>query len=627
MVYFSSWPETEVPSTEAMTMQEVEMELARKLLQEVWGYSAFRPLQEPSIACALRHQDSLTVLPTGGGKSLCFQVPALCFDGMAVVVSPLISLMQDQVDSLRACGINAYFVNSTQSVAEKRQIAQEIRQGRVKLLYMAPERLLGQRTLEFLQQCRVSFFAIDEAHCISAWGHDFRPEYRGLRVLKQRFPQVAVHAYTATASDSVRRDIADQLGLADPEILVGSFDRPNLTFRMIRSQDRLEQVCEVVGRHRGEAGIVYCISRKDVERMAEALSRRQIKALPYHAGMEDAQRKANQLAFINEEVDVIVATVAFGMGIDKPNVRYVVHAGMPKSIEHYQQESGRAGRDGLEAECVLFYHGGDAMTWRRIMEDGAEPEGALRSLDAMTALCTGITCRHRAIVEYFGEEFLSANCGACDICLGEVRYVDQPVVLAQKILSCVLRLRERFGADHTAKVLIGAKEGRILELGHQRLSTYGLLEGEASVAVKAWIQQLIDQRFLLRHVDYQTLAVTEAGRRLLHGDGEVVLTVVETRRTKRAERAPAKRAEVTWEGVDRPLFEHLRVIRRDLAEKRSVPAYIIFGDATLRELARQRPSNLVELGRIRGIGERKLEEFGSQILTAIAEFDSRVDVH
>ncbi len=591
--------------------------MVSKVLQETWGYDSFRPLQEESIRCVLSARDSLTVLPTGGGKSLCFQAPAMCLPGMAVVVSPLISLMKDQVDSLLANGVEAAFVNSTQSADEKREVAERIRKGKLKLLYVAPERLLTDRMLSFLQQTDVSFFAIDEAHCISNWGHDFRPEYRGLRILKEHFPTTAVHAYTATASETVRGDIVDQLGLNRAVVLVGDFDRPNLVYRMLRAANRLQQVMEVISRHPGESGIVYCISRKEVERTAGALTSMGCRALPYHAGMDDSDRKANQDSFIKEKCNIIVATVAFGMGIDKSNVRLVVHAGMPKSIEHYQQESGRAGRDGLQSECVLLYSGGDVVTWKMIMEkDGQEASpGAIASLQAMSELCGGATCRHRAIVQYFGQEYATDNCNACDVCLDELDLVADPITLSQKILSCVVRLDQRFGASHTAKVLTGSTEPRIRELGHDKLSTYNLLADEGIKAVRMWIDQLIVQGFLLRSGEYQTLLLTESGRRLLKRDGAPKLTVASTPKSRRLPETTQ-----SWDDVDRGLFESLRELRSRLASERNVPAYIIFGDATLRDFARIRPSTIELLSQVRGVGERKREDFGQTFVTAIRDY-------
>jgi ATP-dependent DNA helicase RecQ len=600
-------------------MSTAELSQAEKVLRDVWGYDAFRPLQEKSIRCVLDRRDSLTVLPTGGGKSICFQAPALCVDGMAVVVSPLISLMKDQVDALHACGVSAAFVNSSQSNDEKRIVAEQMRAGTLKLLYVAPERLLTDRMLDFLRQTKLSFFAIDEAHCISNWGHDFRPEYRGLRVLKEHFPETSIHAYTATASEPVRDDIVAQLGLNHAAMLVGDFDRPNLVYRMMRANNRMQQVVEIVGRHKGESCIVYCISRKEVERTSEVLRQMGCTALPYHAGLDDAQRKANQDAFIKEQCDVIVATVAFGMGIDKSNVRCVIHAGMPKSIEHYQQESGRAGRDGLESECVLLYSGADFMTWKKIMESDnqAAYEGAVKSLNAMNNLCSSAVCRHRAIVEYFGQQYTHPACDACDVCLDELELVEDPLTIGQKILSCVVRLEERFGAMHTAKVLVGADELRIRELKHNNLSTYGLMATEGLAAVRIWIDQLVSQGFLQRTGEYQVLSLTESGRRLLRRDGNPRLTVaVQPVAKKRG----ASGVEPSWEGVDRGLFDGLRKLRSELALERGVPAYVIFGDEPLRDFARYRPTTVAKFATIRGVGEQKKQDFANTFIAAIRDY-------
>ena len=603
-------------------MSTTALPQAEKVLRDVWGYDSFRPLQEKSIRCVLDRRDSLTVLPTGGGKSICFQVPALCLDGMAVVVSPLISLMKDQVDALQACGVAAAFVNSSQSMEEKRVVAEQMRAGTLKLLYVAPERLLTDRMLDFLSNSKVSFFAIDEAHCISNWGHDFRPEYRGLRVLKDRFPNSSIHAFTATASGPVREDIVSQLGLDNASVLVGDFDRPNLIYRMLRANSRMQQVVEVLTRHRGESCVVYCISRKEVERTAEVLKQMGFSALPYHAGLDDAQRKANQDAFIKEQCDVIVATVAFGMGIDKSNVRCVVHAGMPKSIEHYQQESGRAGRDGLESECVLLYSGADFMTWKKIMESDNQAafEGAVKALNSMNNLCSSTVCRHRALVEYFGQTYAHPSCDACDVCLDELELAEDPITISQKILSCVVRLEERFGAVHTAKVLIGADEPRIHELKHDKLSTYGLMASEGLAAVRMWIDQLVSQGFLKRTGEYQVLALTDTGRRLLKRDGNPRLTVAAK---PAAKKRSAPGGEPSWDGVDRGLFDALRKLRSDLALARGVPAYVIFGDEPLRDFARYRPTSVAKFATIRGVGEQKKEDFANTFVSAISEYSKQ----
>lgn len=590
---------------------------AEETLRRVWGYETFRPLQQAAVAAALSGYDSLVVLPTGGGKSLCFQVPALCLDGLAVVVSPLISLMKDQVDALTACGVSAAFINSSQSAQEQREITQRVRSGQLKLLYLAPERLLSDRMLEFLGQSRVSLFAIDEAHCISDWGHDFRPEYRGLRILKDRFPQVPVHAFTATAAEQVRLDIVKQLGLSRAKVLVGSFDRPNLVYRMLPVDGRLQQVVDVITRHRDESGIVYCISRKEVERVAGALNELGIKAVPYHAGMDEEARKQNQEAFIRDRANVVVATVAFGMGIDKPDVRFVVHAGMPKSIEHYQQESGRAGRDGLESECILLYSGADVAAWRRMLTplDSQVQSGALRALSAIHNLCTSAVCRHRSLSAYFGQELACENCGACDVCLGELDQVDDPVTLGQKILSCVLRLQQRFGADHTAKVLIGSGDKRILQ--HESLSTYGLLKEYSLTTVRQWIEQLLSQNFLSCEGEYQTLQVTDSGLQLLRREATPILTRPPQRKAAMGRTATDSQS---WVGVDRGLFDQLKKVRLALASERKVPAYVILGDATLRELACVRPTGLSSLRLIRGIGEQRLHDYGQTFLSAIDEY-------
>src|SRR3954468_3380979 len=446
----------------------------QQILARYWGFDAFLPLQREAIQSVLENRDSLVVMPTGGGKSLCYQAPALCREGVAVVVSPLLALMKDQVDGLVACGVPAAAVNSTHGIEEKRQVARQVESGELRLLYMSPERLVTPKTLDFLATQNVSFFAIDEAHCISAWGHDFRPEYRGLRMLRDRFPNVAVHAYTATATEPVRRDIIAQLGLHKPEVLVGDFHRGNLQYHVARRERGLGQICNVIDRYRDQSGIVYCISRAEVDRTAAALCELGYSALPYHAGMSDVERVRNQDAFLAERANTIVATVAFGMGIDKSNVRYVVHAGMPKSLEHYQQESGRAGRDGVEAECWLLHSGRDAMTWKRMFQDLPvdAQQAALAALEKMNAYATSASCRHAMLVEHFGQQWSRGPCGACDICLGRVGFMEDARTIGQKILSCVLRVRERFGADYVSQVLVGSKEARILSAGHDQLSTW-----------------------------------------------------------------------------------------------------------------------------------------------------------
>jgi ATP-dependent DNA helicase RecQ len=597
----------------------------RHVLHDYWGYDGFRPLQVEAMTSVLAHRDSVVVLPTGGGKSLCFQAPALCLPGMALVISPLISLMKDQVDALSDCGVPAALINSSLSAEERGRVAQDVRGGRIKLLYISPERLTAERTVEFLKGVELSFVAVDEAHCISSWGHDFRPEYRGLRLLKEAFPGIAVHAYTATATEQVRDDIANELHLKDPAILVGSFDRPNLVYRVQRRADRLRQICDVIDRHRDESGIVYCIRRADVEELTAALNQRGYRALPYHAGMEDADRRRSQEAFIQENVETIVATVAFGMGIDKSNVRYVIHAAAPKSLESYQQESGRAGRDGLEAECWLFHSAGDFQTWRSLQAD-LEPQAfeiAMTTLAGIEEFCTGVACRHKWLVEYFGQSFESENCGACDVCLSELDLVEDSLVVAQKILSCVVRLQQNFGGDYTAQVLAGSREQRILDRQHDKLSTWGLLAHENKTNVRAWIEQLVGQGYLLKAGEYRLLQITPTGRQVLRGEVHPRLLKPAQKRkdgSKSSSSSSSKLALQSWEGVDRRLFDVLRALRRKKADERSIPAFVVFGDATLRELARRRPSTQAALREVHGIGDKKSADYGPEFLEAIVDY-------
>ena len=562
-------------------------------------------------------RDSVVVLPTGGGKSLCYQVPAVTMPGMAVVVSPLIFLMKDQVDGLAECGIPAARLDGSLSYEERADVVSRMRRQTLKLLYVAPERLVTDNFAELLQQIPISLFAIDEAHCISIWGHDFRPEYRQLGKLKELFPDTAVHAYTATATERVRRDIAQQLRLERPAVIVGSFDRPNLVYQTQRRHNLLSQVSAVIDRHKHESGIIYCIRRTDVDELCADLARRGYSVTPYHAGMSNDDRKRSQDAFFEERANIMVATVAFGMGIDKSNVRYVVHAGMPKSLEHYQQESGRAGRDGLEAECCILYSGGDYGTWRLIMRD-MEPEpkeAALAMLSQMYGYCTGITCRHRAILDHFGQKLDTHDCRACDVCLGNLDCLEDSLPTAQTILSCVLLLGERFGGEYTSLVLTGSKEDRILTNRHDKLSTYGLLAGFSRRIVRDWVEQLVAQGYLDKVGEYNVLKVAESGRQALQGK-------VTPRLLKPAERAArkARAAIVGWQGVDAGLFEELRQLRRRLAEEKRVPAYVVFSDAALRDMARQKPTTTEGFLEVNGVGEKKCEQYAQVFLRVIIQY-------
>ena len=597
-----------------------------------WGYDSFRPLQEEAMTAVLQRRDSLVVLPTGGGKSLCYQVPALLRDGLTVVVSPLISLMKDQVDGLTTSGVAAAALNSSQSSYDRDVLARDLLAGEIKLLFVSPERLAMPAFRALLRDAHVGAFAIDEAHCISHWGHDFRPEYRQLGALHDEFPEASVHAYTATATQQVRRDIAQQLALRDPLVLVGDFDRANLTYRVLPRHDEWSQVLAVIERHKGEAGIIYCIRRRDVDALSEKLRKKGVDAVAYHAGLTQDERRRAQDRFAAERCDIVVATVAFGMGIDRSNVRFVLHMAMPKSIEHYQQESGRAGRDGLEAECTLLYSGADVVLWRSMLEkpsEGIEPdpkyvESAMRHLTDIDRYCSGTTCRHRALVEYFGQRYASDSCGACDLCLGETEDVPEALVVAQKIVSCVVRVNQSFGVGHVISVLRGENTDKVRERGHDRLSTYGLLKGHTRNEVRDWIFQLVAQGYLDQADDqYPVLRLTEQSRALLRGDAEIRLRqpVVGVKATKKRDRRERLSSIETGE-YDANLFEALRKWRRAEAEERGVPPYVIFGDRTLREVARVQPGTLMELREIYGIGDAKLEAFGRALVELVGTHSS-----
>lgn len=598
-----------------------------------WGIDRLRPLQEPAMKAVLHGRDSLVVLPTGGGKSLCYQAPAVLRGDTTVVISPLISLMKDQVDGLKACGVRALQLDSSQTPSERFAYIKEIKQGLIRLLFVSPERLIQTDLCELLREIGVRTFAIDEAHCISHWGHDFRPEYRQLARLKEMFPSASVHAYTATATEQVRHDIIEQLGLCDPEVLIGSFDRANLTYLVVPRRDSVKQIVEVIERHRGEGGIIYCLRRSDVDNLTTQLTRHGINAAPYHAGMPSNKRTETQDAFTTEQCDVVVATVAFGMGIDRSNVRYVVHAGLPKSLEHYQQETGRAGRDGLEAECVLLYSGADNFTWKSIIEKSAAEPGidpsfvpiSLKQLKDMDNYCRAAACRHSLLVRHFGQFLDSDLCSACDICLGYTVAVPDAEVVAQKILSCVARVKERFGVGHVVSVLRGENTEGIRNRGHEKLSTYGLLKDHSAADLRDWVYQLISQDVLLQE-ERQTVSGRSVPILRLNGAAWEVMRkqrnvrLLQPVRGKKGEQAVKYKTDtISWDGVDRDLFEELRALRKQLAQERQVPPYVIFPDATLRELSRIRPSTLKKMRQIYGIGDAKLSNFGQQFLDMLIE--------
>ncbi|HEV8630742.1 MAG TPA: DNA helicase RecQ [Thermoanaerobaculia bacterium] len=596
-------------------------------LRRVWGFDRLRPLQAEAMAAALAGRDSLVVLPTGGGKSLCFQAPAVVQGGLTLVVSPLIALMKDQVDGLVGQGVAAATYNSSLEAGVRATVMGRLRRSELRLLYVAPERLAAEAGADFLailRQAGLRSVAIDEAHCISEWGHDFRPEYRQLGALREALPGIPFHAYTATATPRVRGDIAQQLRLRDPLLLVGSCDRPNLVYRVRRRQQMARQVRDVVAAHRRNAGIVYCTSRREVEALAAHLVEQGFRAVAYHAGLEDGARAAAQDAFLAERVEVVVATVAFGMGIDRPDVRYVVHAGAPRSLEQYLQEAGRAGRDGEAAECVLLYSPGDVARWRgRLERDGAMTDANVVHLRRIEAYSSGAACRHRALAEHFGERYREGSCGACDWCLGELEEVPESTVLAQKILSCVARVRQSFGVGHVVDVLRGRLTARVEQLGHGQLSTFALLPDLSVPALRGFIEQLIDQRLLAMEGDrYPILRLTDEGGELLRGRRPCVLMRVpepprEAARRRRRGGRPAAEGVALATGADAELFERLRALRREIAAERGVPPYVVFHDTTLRELAVLRPRSMRELLAVKGIGERKALDYGERLLALL----------
>ncbi len=606
-------------------------------IEKHWGIRSLRPLQEPAIRAVLEGRDSLVVLPTGGGKSLCYQAPAVVRDGVTIVVSPLISLMKDQVDGLKESGVAAVRLDSSISLEERLAAARDIRQGTVRLVFVSPERLIQSDLWELFEDVRVNAVAIDEAHCISQWGHDFRPEYRQLHLLKEMFSGASIHAYTATATERVRRDILEQLDLVNPEVLVGNFDRPNLTYRVVpRRGELLKQVQEVLARHKGEGGIVYCISRNEVNTLTAQLVAAGVKAMPYHAGLTSSERSATQDAFLDEACDVVVATVAFGMGIDRSNVRFVLHSGMPKSLEHYQQETGRAGRDGLEAECVLLHSGQDFFTWKGLMEKAAREsqsdrmhlDSSLQHLSEMWRYCRSPICRHKALVNYFGQEHEKESCGACDHCLGETISLTDADLVAQKIISCVARMKGSYGINHLVSVLRGDNNARVKERGHDQLSTHGLLKDRDTNDLRDWVYQLIGQG-ALSQIEIESsfgrpipvVRLNQTSMQVMKGERSIrLMQPVRGKKSTKAASAGAQKGDEGWLDVDRDLFEDLRTLRKEIADKIGMPPYIVFHDATLREFARLRPSTLEAMRQISGVGDAKLRNFGEQFRDRISDF-------
>src|SRR5258707_472048 len=592
-------------------------------LKKHFGYDAFRPLQQEIIDDALNDRDVFALLPTGGGKSLCFQLPALLRNGLTIVVSPLIALMKDQVDALRTSGIAATFLNSTLIGSESRERLRGLDRNQFRLLYVAPERLMMENFLERALNWNIAQFAIDEAHCISEWGHDFRPEYRELKKLRTHFPDVPMIALTATATERVRADIVKQLKLREPRCYVASFDRPNLTYRVVPKTVPYEQLLEFIRSRPNDSGIVYCASRKSAESLARNLDEDDVSAKPYHAGLTSSERTKNQDAFLRDDVRVVTATIAFGMGINKPNVRFVVHYDLPKNLESYYQETGRAGRDGLPSECVLLFSASDVAKQLHFIDEKSEAEGriARTQLQQMVHYAETRDCRRVTLLGYFGETFTKPSCEGCDNCLTPRETFDGTIP-AQKFLSCVHRIYAKsgfgFGVNHIADVLRGADTEAIRQRDHNELSTYGIgheLKREAWQAIGRELLRL----GLIECAPgrFATLTLTKAGRDVLRDRTSITLTK-QVEVTDKTERRRPGAIE-----CDEVLFERLRVVRRKLADERNVPAYVIFSDVSLRELARVCPTNAPEFGRISGVGRQKLRDFAEPFTTAITDYLGR----
>ena len=592
------------------------------LLKRYFGYDQFRPLQEDIISSVQTGQDSLVIMPTGGGKSLCYQLPALRFDGITLVVSPLIALMKDQVDGLKAIGIKAEYINSSLSYEATTRIRGEVLRGEVKILYVSPERLALEGFQNFLKNLTVSLVAVDEAHCISEWGHDFRPEYRGLGALRRSMPEVPFIALTATATHRVRDDIVTQLGLKSPKRFVASFNRANLSYEIRTKQNAFGQIVELLEVRQGQAAIIYCFSRKETEEIAVDLRQLGFAAKPYHAGMDSEARRRTQEGFITGEFTIVVATIAFGMGIDKPDVRLVVHYSLPKSLESYYQETGRAGRDGLPSDCVLLYSYGDKSKQEFFInkiDDHIERKKSQDQLNKVIEFSQLTSCRRRFLLEYFGDDTISQgekqnNCGGCDVCSTPREKFDAKIIV-QKILSAIIRTGERFGIAHVNDVLLGSRRKKVLEFGHDSLSVYGIVKDYDRNELREIAAMLEAEGLIVKNEgEYPTFRVTEKGRRFLKNGESLTLS-----KPQRVE--PPRRTRVYAAMADNPdLFERLRRLRLDIARELGIPPYLVFGDASLRDMSAKVPRNLAQFALVSGVGSVKLEQYGEKFLAEITEY-------
>jgi len=587
------------------------------ILKSTFGYDTFKPLQREIINNVMAKQDTLVIMPTGGGKSLTYQVPALLFDGLTVVVSPLIALMKDQVEQLRALGVSAVFLNSSLSPEEYQENMDAVKSGLAKLLYVAPETLLTPRIYSLLSSLKLDLLAIDEAHCISEWGHDFRPEYRQLVDVRRKFPSAVCMALTATATPRVRADIMSSLGFTQANEFLASFNRENLFIEVTPKRDPIAQTLKFLENFKDQSGIIYCFSRKQVDELAATLARYKYSVRPYHAGLEDADRRRNQEAFIRDDVQIIVATIAFGMGINKPNVRFVIHFDLPKSVESYYQEIGRAGRDGLPAHCLLLYSYGDASKIKYFIEQKEEPErsASYQHLDAMTRYAEGSSCRRKPLLSYFGETYTQENCGTCDNCGMEESDLADITIPAQKFLSCVKRSGERFGAAHVVDILLGSENEKIQKYNHHGLSTYGIGK---ELTKSQWMhisRQLVEKGLLDQEPAYRVLSVTAKGLEMLKLREQVRGQINEAQKKERGARVKSSEFE-----YDRSLFSLLRNKRKELADEAGVPPYVIFSDKTLVEMAGYFPQSRESLLNISGVGKVKHERYGNDFLAIIKDY-------
>ncbi|WP_443065234.1 DNA helicase RecQ [Streptomyces sp. NBC_01336] len=608
---------------------------ARQTLHRVFGYETFRGEQEAVVDHVVAGGDAVVLMPTGGGKSLCYQIPSLVRRGTGIVISPLIALMQDQVDALRALGVRAGFINSTQDFDERRSMEAQFIAGELDLLYLAPERLRLDSTLGLLSRGEISVFAIDEAHCVAQWGHDFRPDYLALSVLGERWPDVPRIALTATATGATHREITQRLGMPDAKHFVASFDRPNIQYRIVGKSDPKKQLLSFLKEeHAGDAGIVYCLSRNSTEKTAEYLCRNGIEAVPYHAGLDAGTRATHQSRFLREEGLVVVATIAFGMGIDKPDVRFVAHLDLPKSVEGYYQETGRAGRDGAPSTAWMAYGLQDVVQQRKLIQGGEGDEAfrrrAAAHLDSMLALCETVQCRRAQLLTYFGQDPTASSCGNCDTCLNPPETWDGTVV-SQKLLSTVVRLKrergQKFGAGQIIDILLGRKTAKVIQFDHDQLSVFGIGEELAEAEWRGVVRQLLAQGLIAVEGEYGTLVLTEESGTVLGREREVLLRKEAPKPASRSSSSKGERkakssaaaAELPAEAL--PVFEALRAWRGAQAKELGLPAYVIFHDATLREIATLRPSSLGELGGISGLGEKKLATYGEGVLEVLADLD------